>query len=192
MAASVHFSRIPLMRFHESLARQLLVLSLVAFLFPAAGCGPSMPANQYEDMQKANLEAEDRLRAKGTLDRKSYGPLGSAWVVKLPKATIDDALITDLGRLDRVSEFHIPGATITDAQMQQILQSGPCGSFNKLDVSDTGLTDAGVEGLAGLRWLQEVNVGGTKISDKFLADMASKRRANKDLPNQTRNVAVKK
>jgi hypothetical protein len=192
MAAFCSHLANPLMRFPEIHRRRLLAVALIAVLIRFAGCGPSMPANQYEDMQKANQGAEDRVRGKGALERKSYGPLGSAWVVKLPKASFDDALVSDLERLDRISEFHAPGATITDAQMQQILKLGSCSYFNKLDVSNTGLTDSGVEGLANLRWLQEVHVGGTKISEKFLTDMASKRKANKDIPNQTRNVAIKK
>ena len=158
-----------------------------------AGCGPSMPADQsWEQMQKSYQSAEDAIKAVGKLDKKSYGPLGSAWSVKLDRAKFDEQLIANLKRLDRVSEFLIPGATITDAQLEEILSSPIGVYFNNVDLSGTGVTDAGVKSLAGCKYLQKANIKGTKISDAFLADLKSKRKNNPDIPAQCRNPAFAK
>jgi len=151
-----------------------------------------MPENQFASIQKANEEAEAAIRSLGKLDRKNYGALGSGWSVKLPKAQFDEKLIEHLARLDRVTEFHVPGAAITDAQMQQVLTSSIGVFFNDVDVSDTGLSDAGVEALPNCKWLQKVNIKGTKISDSFLNDMKKKRRDNIEVPAQCKNVVVTK
>jgi len=157
-----------------------------------AGCGPSMPENQFESIQKANQEAESALRSMGTLELKSYGPLGNGWSVKLPKVQFDDKVIENLARLGRVTEFHISGATITDAQMQTILESSIAVFFNNVDISDTSLSDAGVVALPNCKWLQKLNVKGTKVTDSFLSSMRTKRKANTEVPVQCKNVQVTK
>jgi hypothetical protein len=172
--------------------RRTGVYSLLAMTVSLGGCGPSMPANQFASIQEANKKAEDNLKAIGKLERKNYGPLGSGWIVKLDKAQVDEQVIKDLYTLDRITELHIPGATITDGQLQELLTSKIGNFLNSVDFSGTGVTDAGVKPLADCRWLQKAKISGTKISDAFLADMKAQRKKNDQVPGPCKNVAVTK
>jgi hypothetical protein len=151
-----------------------------------------MPENDYAARAEQYQKAEERLNSKGKVERKNYGPLGSGWIVKLDKATVDDTLIEDLNQLDRITELHLPGATITDSQLESILSSKLGVFLNVVDVSGTNITDAALKPLVTLAYLQKVNISGTKVSDAFVKEMLAKRKASTGIPSQCKNVAFTK
>ncbi len=151
-----------------------------------------MPENQYAAMAERSQKVHERLSSKGKVEQKSYGPLGSGSIVKLDKVTVDDQLIEDLGLLDRITELHLPGATVTDAQLEAILSSKVGVFLNAVDFSGTNISDAAVKPLVTAAYLQKANFSGTKISDAFVKDMLAQRRKNSGIPSQCKKVAIVK
>jgi len=158
----------------------------------AAGCGPSMPANEYAAMAERHQNVHERLSSKGKVETKSYGPLGSGSIIKLDKVTVDDQLIEDLGSFERITELHLPGAIVTDAQLESILSSKVGVFLNAVDFSGANISDAAVKPLVTAAYLQKADFSGTKISDAFVKDMLAQRRKNGGIPNQCKNVKVTK
>lgn len=156
-----------------------------------AGCGPSASSTEYVDLQKALKSSEERLNAAGKVERKTYPP-GTAWALNLQGATIDDQVIEDITTLDRVSELILSGSTITDEQMQTLLQSDKTGYLNVLDISNTGVTDAGLEGLEGKKYLQKINIQGSQVTEEFLTSVNGKRNGNSEIRPMFRTIEITK
>lgn len=155
------------------------------------GCGPTAPEDEYEKLQQTLQSAEQRLNALGKVERKEYPP-GAAWSLDLHGATIDGQVVSDATTIERISELLLSGSTITDEQLQQLLQSNRTVFLNVLDVSNTGITDAGLAGLAHKQYLQKVNIQGSKVTDGFVSTLQSERAADAQIPAQFKSVAVTK
>jgi hypothetical protein len=163
---------------------------LAAAVFTPAGCGVSGGPSDYDRMvedQKAAADAAASQGAKYTL--KKY-PLGEAYVVSLKGMTITDDLLRQLQTMGKVSELDVSGSTITDDQLGLISDLGLGAFLFKLDLSNTGITDAGIAKLGGGGlFLSEVNLVGTKVTPAAVAEFKRKRQAN---PNaRVKNTTVK-
>lgn len=166
-------------------------VAAVLLSFIVSGCGPSAPEDEYAQLQQLLKASEERLGAIGKTERKSY-PIGSAWSLNLEGATVDQQVIQDIISLDRVSELSLSGSTITDEQLQVVLQASNTGYLNVLDVSNTAITDAGLAGLAGKRYLQKLNIQGAQVSDAFTSSLDSERSSNAEVGDGFKKVEVTK
>lgn len=157
----------------------------------SSGCGPSAPENEYDSLQQTMQEAENRLKAIGKVEKKQYPP-GAAWSINLEKATIDDQVVADINTVERISELFLSGSNITDEQLQALLESTRTTYLNVVDVSNTSITDAGLEGLAAKRYLQKLNITGSKVTEGAVTALQSKRQANAEIGQQFKKVEVTK
>jgi len=158
-------------------ARALLAAVL---LVPAAlaGCGRSnYGPSDYAKMPQREEGAADYIRNRGgKLAKKSY-PQGQAWTVDLHGATIDDELFTRLKELVRITELNLSKTNLTDEQMARI--NDDTGSLIlKLDVSNTAVSDAGLDKLTGLPILTNLNLSGTKVTAAGVDRFRKSRQSN--------------
>lgn len=168
---------------------------LVALLgLTAAGCGPDVDAGpgSYAASQKTQQSAEEFLKSKGaTLTRKHFPP-GDAWVVDLSGKEVTDETFQKLLELDHVAELNLSGTAVTDAHMKLLNDPEIGGLLTVLDISKTGITDAGLKEFKIARFLMNLSIGGSKITDAGLKAWQADRRADGAVTSQFKNPKISK
>jgi hypothetical protein len=165
------------------------VAILAAAMFTPASCSLGGPSD-YELMveeRKAAAASASSQGAKYTL--KQY-PLGEAYVVDMSGMTITDDLIRQIHTMGKVSELDLSRSTITDDQLGLMHDIGMDTFVFKLNLSHTGVTDAGLAKMSGGGlFLSEVNLVGTKVTPTAVAEFKRKRQS---LPQaRVKNTTVK-
>jgi len=166
-------------------ARHFVAIPAAGVIIPAlislfgggcSGCtgyGPS-----HADMVAASkMDAVGVIGAKGGATVEKHYPQGEAYVVDLSAATVDDELIESLKSLDRISELNLSGSKITDEQFATLVKAHTLGMTYKLDMSDTGLSDASLRALTEAKqaMLGELNVKGSKVTPAGIAEFSKSR-----------------
>ena len=154
-------------------------------LLPAlllAGCINSGSAPSLQDVQKQQSDAVAAIKAKGKIEEKTY-PVGKGWVVGLSGATITDDDVEHLRSIDRLAELDLSRSTVTDDQLVQLVAAEANGqrkaaTLHKLDLSGTGVSDAVLEELSGLKLLAELKLKGTKVTDAGVKNFELRKKVN--------------
>lgn len=141
----------------------------------AVGCGGSYGPSHADMVKATQQEAVAAIAAKGGSATEKHYPQGDAWAVSLAKVTIDDEILASVKTLGRVSELDLSGSTITDQQFAELAKSEALGVTFKLDISNTGITDAGLREAQALAILYDLNVKGSKVTPAGLADFTKSR-----------------
>lgn len=80
---------------------------------------------------------------------------------------VDDSVVRALGKLVKLREFHLPGASITNVGLDAI---GELPSLRELDISRCqGVDDAGVRRLLARRELTSLRLTGTGVTQAIVA-----------------------
>ncbi|OAI54301.1 hypothetical protein AYO47_03115 [Planctomyces sp. SCGC AG-212-M04] len=171
------------------------LMSLVALVgLTCAGCGPDVNEGpgSYAATVKVQQSAEEFFKSKGaTLTRKHFPP-GDAWVVNLSGKEVTDETFQKLEELDHVAELNLSGTAVTDAQMKLINNQEVGGLLVDLDISKTGITDAGLKEFTVARFLMKLSIAGSKITDQGLKAWQADRKANGNIQPQFRNPKITK
>jgi len=133
-------------------------------LFVLSGCSKGDGLSDYDRMKNAQKEAAESLTEKGAKLKETHFAQGSAWAVNLSGMEISDDLLRQVKQLGRVSELDLSRSTVTDDQLGLITQLGIATLVLKFDLSNTGITDAGLERLEHLAVLTQMNLAGTKVT----------------------------
>lgn len=137
----------------------LLTLLLLAALLGCEKHGLS----DYEREQKKKEEVLSSLREQGgTVTTKSYPRHGTGYVVDLKGAHLNDRTFQILKDLQRVTELDLSKSSITDEQMDQLNQVAFV--LLKLNLSDTKVTDAGLDKLTNLKMCFDLDLAGTQVT----------------------------
>ena len=139
----------------------LLVALATAISLP--GCGGS-GESEVDRQKRVQGQAVGSLSAAGAKTTQKKYPQGDAWAVDLSGATVSEAVIADLKRLGRITELDLSKSTITDVELPALNEPSVCGLILKLNLSQTAVSDAGLEKLTNLILLQELNLKGTKVT----------------------------
>lgn len=151
----------------DAYRRQVLVhCALGAALFAACGCGPDPNGpGSLHAITKAQDSAKEALEASGAkMERKQY-PLGEGWVIDLAGETVSDSVFGALKRLDNVAELNLSGTNISDAEMENFADPKVSGTLVKLDLSNTEVSDDGLEQLKECRFLMNLNLSKTGVTE---------------------------
>lgn len=141
-----------------------------------AGCGPRVGGpSAYEQAQAEQQRVADSLGSKGMKSKRMHYPQGDAWAVDLTGMTITDDVIRKLKELDNVTELNLSQSTITDEQLGQINDQGIGSLVLKMDLSHTGITDAGLQKLTKFFLLNSLNVADTKVTPAGVAQFKKER-----------------
>ncbi|HXG11381.1 MAG TPA: hypothetical protein VNK04_16625 [Gemmataceae bacterium] len=120
--------------------------------------------SELERWKKRQEEAAQSLIDKGMkATRKNY-PQGQAWSLDLSGMQLTDDMLRRLKGMGHITELNFSGSTITDDQLA-IINDPEIGSLLlKLNLSNTGITDAGLDQLTSPLVLQELNLAETKVT----------------------------
>ena len=155
------------------------VLIIVGYwFFPSSGHGQAPGTSDFEQAQQAAKEASDSIAGQGGTVKDAPNPLGKkAYAVKLSGATISDKIIDDIQSLGYVIDLDLSRSKITDQQLAEMNKLGVTTYLLKLDLSQTAISDAGIEGLKNMVLLKELNLAGSQCTkagaDRFKRNHAS-------------------
>jgi len=152
----------------RTIARGALGFALLA----GSGCGlfhdPNGPGS-YQAVMQGQQSAEEALKKNGAkMERKQY-PLGEAWVVDLTGEKVSNTTFDALKHLDHVAELTLSHTNTGDAEMKNFADSTLSGALVKLDLSNTEVTDDGLQELKECRFLMNLILSGTKVTDAGVA-----------------------
>jgi hypothetical protein len=133
-------------------------------LLLAAGCGGSGGPSDYEKLMQERQSASGGLAAAGAKVHEKQYPVGRAFVVELPGATVTDDLLRQVKALGNVAELDLSKSTVTDAHLATMHDIGLHLLLARLNLSNTAVTDAGLEKLDGCVFLMDLNLSGTKVT----------------------------
>jgi hypothetical protein len=164
-------------------------LAVTIGLACAAGCGENNGPSDYDKMVASKKGAADALTQAGAKTQKKQYPVGEAWVVDLRGLTITDDLLRRVKDLGNVAELDLSRSTVTDQQLSLIKELGLQVLLNRLDLSQTAVTDAGLDRLDGFIFLATVDLTGTRVT-RAAADRLKQRVAN-DPKSRIKTINVK-
>jgi hypothetical protein len=158
------------------------ILLVLICCIAAPGCNRSGGLSEFERAQKKKDDAAGAIRAMGgEVTTVNYPAYGDGWAVKLRAAQITDDVFKHMKTLKRVSELDLSKSNITDAQLARLSEQDVGNMIVKLDLSQTAITDAGVDNLK-LPLLTQFTVTGTKISDAAVDRLKQSRASDPRLP----------
>lgn len=141
---------------------RLTVLLTLLLLSALPGCKKD-PLGDSEREQKKKEEVISALREQGgTVTPKNYPSHGNGYVVNLSGAQLSDGTFQNLKDLQLVTELDLSKSSLTDEQMEQLNQATSV--LLKLNLSNTKVTDAGLEKLTNLKMCMDLNLVGTQVT----------------------------
>lgn len=146
--------------------RILVHSALSVALLAICGCGPNPNGpGSYQAVMQGQQSAEETLKKNGgKLERKQY-PLGAAWVIDLTGQQLSNSTFDALKRLDHVAELNLSRTNTGDAEMTNFADSKLSGTLVKLDLSDTKVTDKGLQQLKECQFLMNLNLNKTSVTE---------------------------
>ena len=165
--------------------------SFAATLLAVSGCGMGDGMSDFERQSKSRELALDRLKEDGAkFEEKSY-PQGVALSVDLSGMDITDETLELLGKIGRVTELNFSGSSISDDQLGELNDSAEMTALLlKLDLSKTGITDAGIARMTKFGFLKDLNVAGSKVTSAAIESFKAARKANPDIMPMMKEVNV--
>jgi hypothetical protein len=146
--------------------RRAVPAALAAFaLTVVIGCGKQNGGvSDYDKMMAAKQNASTSLADSGVKTAEKQYPLGKAWTVDMRGRSITDDLLRKVKELGTVAEIDLSKSTVTDDHLHLMHELGLHTLLAKLDLSNTAVTDAGLQKLDGCVFLSELNLAGTKVT----------------------------
>jgi len=141
---------------------RLSVLLILALLSGLPGCKGDGLSEVQREQQKTEAVINDLREQGATVTPKSYPPRGNGYVVDLSGAQLTDHTFQTLKDLQRVTELDLSKSSLTDDQMDQLNQLASV--LLRLDLSNTKVTDAGLEKLTNLKICMNLNLVGTQVT----------------------------
>jgi hypothetical protein len=163
---------------HRLASSSLLLRVCIPLLLAAAllipGCsGMFSGASEYEQAKQVEDEFAAKIAAAGGSAVRKGGRRGgfeaNGWIIDLSGDTVTDGLIDAIiakvkeGHND-VFELNFNGSTITNEQLAKLDEGTVLRKVFVLDLSNTGITDAGIDKLENVHVLEDLRVTGTKVS----------------------------
>lgn len=169
-----------------STTRNWALLSSICAVLLLSSCSSYSGPSEYELKKQAEQRFVDLVKEQGgTAEQKyydMYGRSGMAWEIGLNGAEISDELIELMADKGYVAKLDLSKSTITDAQLARLDELKVGRVVLDLNLSDTGITDAGLDSLKQFYCLQKLNLKGTSVTDEAVKRLKSRQASNKDVP----------
>lgn len=158
-------------------------------LIGASGCGSGNSGpSDYDKMVEAQKGTSETLAAAGVKVKQKQYPLGIAWVVDMTGVTVTEDLLRKVKALGNIAELDLKKSTVTDAHLGTMRELELHILLAKLDLSQTAISDAGLEKLDGNLFLTELNLTGTKVTAAGVDQFKKKRQASPTVRVKNTNV----
>lgn len=158
------------------------------------GCSSYSGPSEYEQQQAAKQKLMEDVKSQGgTIEQKHFnvfGKSGDAWVIDLSGATISDEMIETVATLGYIAEMNFSGSMISDEQLLRMDQLRIGRVVMKLDLSNTAITDAALDGLENFYNLGELNLKGTKVTPQAVDRFKKKQQSNPKVSLPFRNPKI--
>jgi hypothetical protein len=165
-----------------------LLIVAIYFFWPGGSHGQAGDSD-FAKTRKAQTETMDALSSQGGRVKEKTYPIGKAFIVDLSGMTISDKLLNQVKSLGNISELNLSKSTVTDEDLDKMAKLGLLTLVNKFDLSNTAVTDAGLEKCQNMIFLGQMNLVGTKCT---AAGVTRFKRAREQQPNnKTRNPGIK-
>lgn len=164
----------------------LLTLLLLATLSGCKGDGLS----DFEREQKKKEESINALRDGGAkITEKNYGRRGNGYVVDLSGAQLTDNTFQKLKEMRPLTELDLSKSSLSDDQMDKLNEVAHL--LVKLDLSNTAVTDAGLEKLTNLILCFDFYLAGSKVTQAGAENFTKQRLARPATKVKKMNVHMK-
>ena len=159
----------------------------LSILLVLVGCSRGGGLSDYQRFQNTRQGLIDKLQSQGVkLKEKNLDVI--AYTADLAGLTITDELIQQLGQLEHLTELNLSKSTITDEQLGKILEMKLNIRCSKIDVSDTAITDAGLDKFVNVGILSDLNLAGTKITKAAVERLKSRKLNDQRIPEFLRKA----
>ncbi len=153
-----------------------LVVVAIYFILPRGDHGQTGPSDRDQRIEAQKNTATAITGLGGRITPKSF-PQGNASAVDLSGVQVTDKLIDELGKLGPVCELNLSKSTVTDDQLGKMTKLSIPTFVIKMDLSQTGITDAGLDQLDNMIVLSDMNLTGSKCTAAGVAKLKARRNA---------------
>ncbi len=118
-------------------------------------------------------------------EKSMHGFRMSGWLIQLPGADVSDELISQIiehTRDQAVFQLNFSGSKITDAQLVALDAGKVLQKTVELDLSNTAITDSGLDKLQRLYCLSELKLKGTSASKSAATRLGDRKIASPITP----------
>lgn len=172
----------------------MIVLPVTCVLLSLSGCGGSYSGKSDYERKKEKEQGFGGLieAAGGTATkegRRMYGFELTGWLIDLSGAEITDELITsitEVAQKDAVFQLVLSKSKITDGQLAQLDAGKVLQKTVELNLSDTAITDAGLDKLSNFNCITTLNLKGSKATKAGATRLGKKQIASPDTPRPFR------
>jgi hypothetical protein len=165
----------------------MAVLVLAAF-----GCNRAEEAYQkVKEKARVQGNASTALQEMGAkVEEKAYPRGRKAWTVDLSGLTLNDETFNHLRNIGHITELNFSKTNLSDAQLDIMNDPEFAAVILKLDLSNTAITDAGLEKLTKLSVLGELNLTGTHVTPAGIERFRESRKVNQAVPVEFRELKI--
>jgi hypothetical protein len=176
-------------RFPRPIRRAVILCAALAVIVPACSKPYDGVSDADREMQAKQAATEAAKSSGLKMTEKTY-PQGKGWVVGMKGMTVTEDHFKQLKDAGHVAELDLSKSTITDELLGRMRELGAAATLYKLDLSDTAVTDAGLQKLEGLPFLIVLNVRGTKVTQAGADRYKASRKGNPQIGPNFRNATV--
>ena len=145
--------------------------------------------SDYEKFKQKQQGFSDLISAAGGTASKEgksmYGFQMTGWLIDLSGAEITEELITavtDVAKRTPIFQLVLSKSTITDEQLAQLDAGKVLQKMVILDLSDTTITDAGLDKLSTFHCITELNLKGSQATKAAATRLGERQIAHPDTP----------
>ncbi len=157
-----------LSEFARLTARSISVLLLTGMLGHVSGCNSYSGPSEYDKFKQSQQSFIDQIAAAGGTASKEgkslHGFQMTGWLIDLTNAQLTDKMIDTLievAKEDPVFQLNLSKSNITNEQLAKLDAGKVLQKMVDLDLSNTAITDAGLDQLSNLHCLMDLNLKGT-------------------------------
>ncbi|MGQ0637049.1 MAG: hypothetical protein ACT4QC_20760 [Planctomycetaceae bacterium] len=147
----------------------------------AALCGCGGAESQYNELAKTQTDARGTLEAQGAKISSKFLPVvGESLVIDLSGSkSITDGTFEALRQTGRIiSELDLSNTNVNDSQLAILNDKELSGGLARLNLSDTEITDKGLENITLMGFLGELNLKNSKVTSDGIKSFLKARAEN--------------
>lgn len=176
-------------RFVRLLVRSATVAVVACTAISLAGCGGYSGTSEFEKFEKKNQSLSDVFTAAGGSAKREgktlHGYQMAGWMIDLSKAEITDQLLDHMitiAKDDPVFQLNLSGSKITDDQLVKLDEGKVLQKTVDMDLSNTAITDAGLDKIANMYCITTLNLKGSKATMEGARRLGARKIANPTTP----------
>jgi hypothetical protein len=173
----------------SAFAQRLPALALICAVVTVCGCNSYSATSEREALKQKEAGFSGAVSVAGGSakkeGRKRFGIEMTGWMVDLSGAEISDELMDELlkvGAKDPVFSLNLSKSKITNEQLVKLGKGKVLQKTFELDLSDTAISDTGLDGLSNFYCLSDLKLKGSKATKAAATRLGKKQMSHPDTP----------